>query len=79
MSKTNTPMAYAARLPGGNGYCAITADMPEFARDTAKDVAMWIRAGATVDHVSVEAAQAGMLEYIADKRLQKKRNHANKR
>ena len=79
MSKTNTPMAYAAIYPGTKGYGSITADMPEFAKDIAKDVARWIRAGATVEHVSVVAAQAGMLKYIADKRLQKKRNHANKR
>ena len=76
MLKTEPPMAYAARFPGTKGYCAITADMPEFAKDTAKDVAKWIREGAKVEHVSVDAAQAGMLEYVANKRLQKnKRSH----
>ena len=72
MLKTEPPMAYAARFPGTKGYCAITADMPEFAKDTAKDVAEWIRQGATVERVTDEAAKAGMLEYVADKRLQKK-------
>ena len=70
ISKKN--MAYAAKLPGKKGYFAITIDMPGFEMDTAKDVAGWIRIGATVDRVSDKAAQTGMLKYLADKRSQKK-------
>ena len=70
--KFEATMAYAARFPGTKGYGAITVDMPEYAKATAKDVARWIRKGATIEHVSVEAARDGMLEYVADKRLHKK-------
>ena len=66
-----TRMAYAARLPGKNGYCAITLDKAGFEKDTAKDVAKWIRAGATVEHVYIDDAIDGMLKYLADKRTKK--------
>ena len=56
-------MAYAAVFPGKPGYGAITVDSAEDAKDTAKYVAKWIRDGATVEHVTVSKARAGMLKY----------------
>ena len=65
-------MAYAARFPGTTGYGAITADMPEYANYTAKEIARWLKDGAIVERVSVDVARDGILEYFADKRLHKK-------
>ena len=62
---TNETMAYAARFPGKPGFGAVCVDRPEFAKDTAKDIAGWIRKGATIERVSVESARAGMSEYLA--------------
>jgi hypothetical protein len=42
-------------------------DEPKSAKSTAKDIASWIRRGATVERVSLEAARAGMGEYIASR------------
>ena len=64
-------MAYAARFPGTKGYGGITVDTPEYAKDTAQEVAKWIRKGATIEHVSVNKAIAGMLKYVVWKRGQK--------
>ena len=71
MLKPEPLMAYAARFPGTKGYGAITVDMPEYAKATAKEVAGWIRAGSTVERVSDEAAKKGMLQYLAEKRARK--------
>lgn len=57
-------MAYAARFPGKPGFGAVCVDDPDHPKDTAKDIAGWIRRGATVERVTVEAARAGMVEYL---------------
>ncbi len=59
-----TNMVYAARFPGTKGYGAVTVDLPDHKKITAKEVADWIRRGATVERVTIEAARAGMIEYM---------------
>jgi len=60
-------MAYAARFPGMPGYGAVVVD-DEHKRDTAKSVADFLRRGATVERVTIDAAREGMREYIAARR-----------
>ena len=63
-----TTMCYAARYPGKPGYGFITVDKPEYAKETAKDVAKMIKQGAVIERVTVEQAKAGMLEYLDARR-----------
>ena len=67
-----TEMAYAAVFSGKPGYGAISFDSHEDSKGVAKDVASWIKQGATVERVSVSKARAGILKYAAWKREQKK-------
>lgn len=66
-------MCYAARFPGKPGYGAVTVDMPERRNETARDVAKWMRQGATIDRVTVEQARIGLKEYIDAKKIAKGR------
>lgn len=51
-------MCYVAEDPTQPGAAwAAVVDDPGRAKDTAKDVASWIREGATVKHVPVETAR----------------------
>lgn len=58
-----TDMAYAARFPGKPGFGAVCVDKPEYAKETAKSIAGWVRSGATVERVSIQTARDGMAEY----------------
>jgi hypothetical protein len=69
-------MAYAARFPGMPGFGAVCVDKPEYAKATAKDIAGWIRRGASVERVSVEAARMGMTEYLDARRAKNKTPNA---
>ena len=64
---------YVARFPGMPGYGAWCADDPKYKKDTAKTVADWIKRGATIERVTIDAAKAGMLEYLEAK--EKKEKH----
>lgn len=63
---------YVARFPGMPGYGAWCADDPKYKKDTAKTVADWIKRGATIERVTIEAAKAGMLEYLDAKEAKEK-------
>jgi hypothetical protein len=63
---------YVARFPGMPGYGAWCADDPKYKKDTAKTVADWIKRGATIERVTIEAAKAGMLEYLEAKEMKEK-------
>lgn len=62
---SNATMAYAARFPGKPGYGAVCVDKPEYAKDTARTLAGWIKSGATIERVTLQAAKDGMGEYLA--------------
>ena len=68
---------YAARFPRMPGFGAICVDNPEYAKATAKDIAGWIRRGASVERVSIEDARTGMKEYLDAKRAKNKTPNAN--
>lgn len=59
---------YVAAQPGMPGYCAAAVDRPEYKKDTAKDIAGWIRRGFTVSRVSNDEAGRGLNEYLAEKK-----------
>lgn len=63
---------YVARFPGMPGYGAWCADDPKYKKDTAKTVADWIKRGATIERVTIDAAKAGMLEYLEAKEAKEK-------
>ena len=51
-------MAYVATVPGCGCVVATTVDAPEYARDTAKEVAAWVRDGLTISRHTVEEVRA---------------------
>lgn len=55
---------YAVREPGKPGFCMITVDAPEHAKDNAKEIAKYMRKGFAVERVTGDVAKAGMLEYF---------------
>lgn len=57
MPDTATEMAYVATVPGCGCVVAATVDAPEYARDTAKEVASWVRRGLTISRHTVEAVR----------------------
>ena len=61
-------MCYVASKDGMPGFCAAAVDEPKYKKDTAKEVAGWVRDGLTVTRVSVEKARAGLGEYFAAKK-----------
>ena len=69
MSK-ETVMCYAARTDGKPGYSAVLVDDPAYKKETAKDIARWIREGRTVERVSMKVAHAGMDEFLAARKAQ---------
>lgn len=62
MSDTTTvtapAMAYIATVPGCGCMVACTVDVPEHARDTARELASWVRDGLTIERHTVEAVRA---------------------
>lgn len=61
-------MVYAARFRDLPGYGAVTVDEPERAKAVAKDIAAWVRNGAVVERVTLDAGRAGMGEYLKARR-----------
>lgn len=61
-------MCYAARFPGKPGYGAVSMDLPEHRKETAKTIADWIKCGATIERVTLSAAREGMGEYLLHKK-----------
>lgn len=58
MTQTSEVQVYAYRGICEHGKVrVIIADRPEWARDTAKEVALCIRRGLTIDRVTVEDAR----------------------
>ena len=47
-------MAYVATVPGCECIVACVVDDPAHSRDTARDIAVWVRDGLTVERHSVE-------------------------
>jgi hypothetical protein len=64
-------MCYAARFPGHAGYGAVSVDLSDHKKTTAKDISEWIKDGATVERVTLEIARAGLQEYIAERKAKK--------
>ena len=58
MPETATEMAYVATVPSCGCMVACTVDDPKHARDTAKEVASWVRDGLTISRHTVEAVRA---------------------
>lgn len=54
--------AYVAR--NERGTFAVARDLPESAKETAKDVARWIRAGAQVERIPLKQAVDELNAYI---------------
>lgn len=63
---------YCAAKPGEPGYHAVVVDRPEWKKDTAKTIAKWVRGGADVSRVPLEAARDGLSEYLAWKKESRK-------
>lgn len=61
---THTPAthAYVARTPGCLCVVAATVDRPEYKRDTAKNVADWVRRGEVVERMEIEVVRTLMGE-----------------
>ena len=60
-----TAMVYVAADPKQPGAAwAICVDRPEFAKDTAKTIAGWVREGANVQRVDLEAGKAMLLKWV---------------
>lgn len=53
-------MNYVAIAPECGCIRAMCVDMPEYAKDTAKDVGKWIKAGYNVKRVTHEEMRAGL-------------------
>jgi len=58
-------MVYVAADPAQPGAAwAACVDDPRFAKDAAKDIAGWVRKGATVMRVSPEVAREMMMKWV---------------
>jgi len=65
-------MCYVAADPQQPGAAwAAMADLPEYKKDTAKEIASWVRSGATVMHVDVETARAMLSKWVRPSKAQK--------
>lgn len=59
---------YAARRPGWPGYVAICATDPRWAKDTAKTLSDWVKAGyQIVGLVTRSESVRGIKEYMVEK------------
>lgn len=61
-------MCYGVRYKGHPGYGLIMVDKPEYAKDNAKEIAKAVRSGDIVEHIPLQAAKDGMLEYLSEKK-----------
>lgn len=66
----STPtMVYVAADPKQPGAAwAICVDRPEWAKDTAKSVADWMRKGANVERVDIETGKAMLQKWVRPKK-----------
>ena len=62
-------MCYVAQHQTMPGFYAASVHDPNYAKDTAKAVAGWIKEGAIVSRVTVVEARAGLTEYLSAKKL----------
>lgn len=62
---------YAARIAGWPGFCAVMADDPKWRKETAKELASWVRDGREIERVTRSEAVAGLEEYSAEKKRRK--------
>lgn len=67
MSDTDE-IIYAGALPGWPGYCAVMVDNPRFKKDTAREMATWIKSGYIVSRVTRHEGVEGMREFLAEKK-----------
>lgn len=56
MDNDKDVMAYQGRK-GCGCVVAVTVDLPEYKKDTAKELAKWIRQGLSVERVTCEVAR----------------------
>lgn len=58
-------MAYVAADPKQPGAAwAVIVDDPKYAKDTAKEIASWVRKGASVERVTVDVARAMIMKWV---------------
>lgn len=60
----NERMCYAARMPDEKEYFGVAVDRPEYEQYLAEDISEWIKIGAIVEHVPLEAANDSLHRYI---------------
>jgi hypothetical protein len=68
--KDLTP-CFAAMCQCG-GWVGVTVDVPEHARDNAKEVARWMRAGFRIDKITVQSVRDGSSRMCECNREKKK-------
>lgn len=66
---TEETMCYVARFSGKPGFGYIAVDLPEHAKDNAKELSKLIRGGATIERVTIDAARDGIREFLEHKRI----------
>ena len=65
MNMNEEMMVYVAADPNQPGAAwAACVDDPRWAKDTAKDIASWVRKGATVMRVTPELAREMMMNWV---------------
>jgi len=71
---TNECMCYVAADPTQPGAAwAVTVDKPEYAKDTAKCIAQWIRKGAHIQRVDRDTAVAMMHLWVRPEKAKAKK------
>lgn len=70
-------MVYVAADPTQPGSAwAACVDDPRWAKDTAKDIAQWVRKGANVMRVTPEVAREMMIKWVRPEKKQKAKQAA---
>ena len=64
MDNDDAVMVYAVEFPGHPGYGAVSVDLPEYTKETAKFVAAQLRRGGIVHRVTLKEARDGMRKYL---------------
>jgi hypothetical protein len=65
-------MCYVAADPQQPGAAwAGMADLPEYKKDTAKEIANWVRSGANIMYVDVETARAMLSKWVRPSKAKK--------
>lgn len=64
------PMVYVAMLePNSDKAFAITIDKPKWKKDTAKQVAIWIKKNYSVKHTSMAEGEMMVGNYLREKKM----------